>query len=427
MIRLFLCLAICCLTLTLKAQKPAKNSTSDLDHLYSILKETPSYKDQIKGSRKNEYEALYNRLKTESTTANSDLQQFFLLSQLLMPLKDNHLYFYQSGDPKLHTKLSDSLFIKNYRSSRQFSEYPHAAVDPDSLTKALENQPQDSIQGIYHMGNYFKVGLYRTAKRDSLIGVALETQNPIWDRGQIAFILKEYSPGRFRAFYSDIVQKTFRLVKNEKFQHRSLTESGWKKFPNEKDHVNLAPKTAVYELKRLDSNIQYLRLGSFATSTQFLLKSQTFFDAVKDSLTSQNLIVDLRNNGGGGFKNSGKYLKLLKAYAKHGHIYALINNRTVSNAEQFTIKLKRIKNVTTFGETTNGTLTYGNNYGKTETLASGKFSLYITDMTDAGNYLPYEEAGVSPDHHLPVSRDWIQQVTDVIKGENKYLNPVHPK
>ena len=418
MIRLFLSLALGITCLTLNAQTPANNSASDLDHLYSILKKTPSYKDQIKGSRKNQYDALYRRLKADRTTAKSDLEEFSLLSQLLLPLKDNHLFFYQSGDPELRSKISDSLFVKNYRSSPQFAEYPRVSIDLDSLERSLRDQPRDSIQGIYHMGNYFKVGLYRSPQKDSLIAVTLESKNPLWNRGQIAFILKEHSPDRFRAFYSEIFQKTFRLVKNEKFQHRSLTESGWKKFPTERDHVNLAQGTPLYELKRIDSDIQYLRLGSFGTSTESLLRSQKFYDAVKDSLTSRNLIVDLRNNGGGGFKNSGKYLKLLKAYAKHGKIYALINNRTVSNAEQFTLKLKGIRNSTTFGETTNGTLTYGNNYGKSETLASGKFILYITDMKDDGHYLPYEEVGLVPDHYLDDSSDWIQQLTEIIKSHS---------
>lgn len=196
-----------------------------------------------------------------------------------------------------------------------------------------------------------------------------------------------------------------------------LTESGWRKFPNETDYINIG-NTPLFDLKSLYNDMQYLRLGSFATTTKSLAVSENFFNKIKDSLYAKYLIVDIRNNGGGGFKASKKFLKLLKQYSRHGKVYMLINNGTFSNAEQFTLGLAKLKNVMTLGERTNGTLTYGNNYGRTETLPSSKYKLYITDMRDDGHYLSYEEIGVEPDVYLHADTNWVTQTIAIICEES---------
>ncbi|RYE22579.1 MAG: hypothetical protein EOP45_08015, partial [Sphingobacteriaceae bacterium] len=127
-----------------------------------------------------------------------------------------------------------------------------------------------------------------------------------------------------------------------------------------------------------------------------------------------NLIVDLRNNPGGGFKASGKFLSLLKTYSRKGKLYIITNYRTFSNAEQFVLELKGNKNVVTLGQTTNGTITYGNNYGRSVTLPSGKYRIYITDMNGSSKHLTYEEIGISPDVELDQNSDWVTQLVGII-------------
>lgn len=413
----YLLIVLCIFSTSPLNAQTTNEFTKDLDHLYSILKKTPSYKAQIKGHKKNEFFKLYEDIKAESVNAASDISQFFWLSQLLMPLKDNHLYFYQSSSIDLRSKLPDSSFVNEYRTSQAFIDYPKVSTNLDSLEEILKTKSTDSVEGIYFYENYIKVGLYRTLQRDSLVGLILETKNPFWKPGQVAFLLKEHSTNHFRAYHADIFQKTFGLNKNEKFQHNSLTESNWKKFPNQIDHVNLSSKIPVFRFRGIAPEIQYLRIGTFATSSRSLIESQKFYNIIKDSLTASHLILDLRNNGGGGFKASRKYLTLLKGFSKRGQIFALINNRTISNAEEFAIKLKRLKNVQILGEISNGTLTYGNNSGQRESLPSGKFKLYITDMKGSRKNLRYEEVGVPPDLNLSPNHNWIDQVINLIARE----------
>ena len=106
---------------------------------------------------------------------------------------------------------------------------------------------------------------------------------------------------------------------------------------------------------------------------------------------------------------------MLKKYSKKGRLYILLNNQSLSQAEIFTLKLIRLKNVTTVGQTTKGMLSYGSNFGKRERLPSGMFEVYLTDMKGKSSLLQYEDYGISPDISLNDQSDWIEQVVGIIK------------
>ena len=99
---------------------------------------------------------------------------------------------------------------------------------------------------------------------------------------------------------------------------------------------------------------------------------------------------------------------------RFGPIYVLVNNNTASNAEQFTVKLRRLKNVKVFGETTMGKITYGINIDQEKLFPSAKFKIVLTDMPDDGNFLPYEEKGIDPDVFLDNNGDWMGQVKKIV-------------
>jgi C-terminal processing protease CtpA/Prc len=118
---------------------------------------------------------------------------------------------------------------------------------------------------------------------------------------------------------------------------------------------------------------------------------------------------------GGAIKVSKKYLTLIKPYVKNGDVYVLVNNGTMSQGEIFTLQLKQLDNVKVLGQTTNGTLMYGSNYGKTEKLPSKAFQIYITDMDGDKRLLPYEVFGVNPDITLSNISDWVEQTVEIIR------------
>ena len=114
-------------------------------------------------------------------------------------------------------------------------------------------------------------------------------------------------------------------------------------------------------------------------------------------------------------KETRNYGKLLKKYTRKGQLYVLINNGTISQAEIFTLQLKRLPNVTLLGETTRGMLTYGSNEGKRVKLPGGSFEIYPTDMKGSARLLRYEDVGIQPEMYLNKEKDWIEQAVDVIR------------
>lgn len=158
----------------------------------------------------------------------------------------------------------------------------------------------------------------------------------------------------------------------------------------------------------MDEQTAYLRLGSFSASKRGITKSKTFYKSIKEKV---NLIVDLRNNPGGGDKSSKKFLKLIKRF--NGSVYVLVNFKTMSNAEQFVVKLRSSRKITVLGDDSNGKIAYGRNYPTTFETPSGRFRTHFSDI-DTSEYLEYENKGIKPDKYLNVSEDWIVQTLEII-------------
>ncbi|MGV3545569.1 MAG: hypothetical protein ACO1N4_00810 [Pedobacter sp.] len=87
----------------------------------------------------------------------------------------------------------------------------------------------------------------------------------------------------------------------------------------------------------------------------------------------------------------------------------------MSNAEQFILELKPLKNVITLGEQTKGMITFGSNYGSKVVLPSGRFTFSPTDMNGIDKELAYESKGIDPDVALDTFKsDWITQALEYI-------------
>ncbi|WP_276482388.1 S41 family peptidase [Paraflavitalea pollutisoli] len=396
---------------------------ADLDLLYEQLQTTPSFKDQIRNTRKASFDSLYQALRSDTAQAGNSFAEFRQLSKLFFQLKDNHLGFYQQPEAVLPlTEYQNTAAIEKYRQSRFFTQFPAVQLSLDSLQQALSTTPADSIEGIYHYDTVLSIGLYRTAQPGELIGVVLRSSLPVWKPGQVAAYLYEQEPGTYRALYAHPFYKYFQFYTTEKARNQSLVNSWfyaspsnaiYKKKPLAPDYVNIPRTTPRLQFSTLNASTQYLRLGTFQSSDEDLKISQAFFDRIKDSLTAPHLIVDLRNNNGGGYKAAGKFLQLLKRYSSKGKIYLLINYGTMSYGEIFTLQLRKAIQVTVYGQTTQGTIAYGVNGESSLKFPSRRFAGTMTDMKDVG-YSPYENIGVAPDHEWDNSADWIQKLVDII-------------
>lgn len=159
-----------------------------------------------------------------------------------------------------------------------------------------------------------------------------------------------------------------------------------------------------------------MRIGSFSGWNPTLGEAEKFYKKLKGTLNKPHIILDLRNNGGGGDRNSDILYKLLKTFAKKNRISVLINHRTVSNAEQFAFKLSELNNCEIYGQQTNGSASYeivNGNYN----LPSSHFIAVLTSKAHS-KYLEIESKGVQPDVELSLNSDWIEQTTKLIKEKN---------
>jgi hypothetical protein len=380
---------------------------ADLQKLYETLQKTPSYRDQIKGQKLIAYQKLYENLKKEPIGKVSSPEYFLTLSQLFFPIQDNHLMLTQI----------------NYMPPP--SEYPVFKGNLDSLKSVLSKKSLDEVEGLYHYGDAYSIGFFKDREKRYL-GVIFDSNTPIWTNGQIAAWLYETEPNYFRAIYAHPKSKNLLLYAVEKFLNRSLVNSYfyvsfsdevYRKTIGQSNHVDLPTNIQPFRFKSLSPTVQYLQIKHFSAMTPDLQKSQVFFDSIKNSVNTPNLILDLRNNGGGSYKASKMYHELLKTYSKQHKIYVLINNGTLSQGEIFTLQLKKLNNVKILGQTSKGMITYGSNFGTRVKLPSGAFEVYITDMNGKKEHIPYENYGIKPDFPLSGERDWIEQVMEMIRKE----------
>ena len=84
LLQLFLLIILC---ISSKSQTSNTYQT-DLTELHSVLKKTPSYKDQIKGQSLISYNNLFEKLRSDTVKNVTDYKYFYNLAQLFFPIRD---------------------------------------------------------------------------------------------------------------------------------------------------------------------------------------------------------------------------------------------------------------------------------------------------------------------------------------------------
>ena len=386
-------------------------SIDDLDFVYEQLTKTASYRTQAKNRIK--AEAKYQELKRLYTSTDlSIIEHYIKLYELVDQVKDYHNDIYGNTESFSYENLKDPQFLAGIRNSPEYNFYPGTGMDLDSLEKALARKPIDDYEGIYHYSEYFKIAI-RKREDNMLEGIVLETLIPSWQRGETILYLLPVEGNRFRLITGRFIDK--KLVSGiDYFYDGEFKTNKWRKEKDKTGFYDADFPGKKFHIEELQEGITYIRLGSFSSSDEGIREATAFFNRIADSLNSKNLVIDLRNNSGGGDKSSGQFYRLLKKYK--GHIYVLVNFYTVSNAEQLAIKLKKLSNVTLLGDDTRGMITYGRNYSEDKEVPSKMFRVYFSDLKDHWRrYLQYEGRGIRPDVYLAPDRSWLDQTVEKIK------------
>lgn len=391
----------------------------ELDFVYEQIKTTKSYEYQIKGEMSEEFESTYEQLSAGISTPISKLQCFGKLTKLLSLIRDKHAVLMGTAPDFEVSSIYDSAFTNAYQQTEAFTTFPTTDRDLATLKTELESKALSDVEGIYNIGSSMKMGVYRIDETDSLVGVMLESKLGIWAPGQIyLYMTASEVPDHYDITSYSQVYKVLTFKKVQLVQHGILYSNVIKeKLVNNYVHIN-KDTTDAYQLKQLTDEVQYVWLDGFGRSKTNADKRDALIAQMDQELNAKNLIVDLRNNGGGASKISWPIVKKIKKYAQNGNVYVLTNASSGSNAEQTTVRLVKQAKATHLGQKTFGAIAYGRNYGTTNTSPSGLFQFLPTDMK-FNQYLKYEDTGVVPQVELSPDSDWITQTINIINSQNQ--------
>ena len=349
------------------------------------------------------------------TRNTSDLSAY----NIALSAADNHLYTGNYPEYDCFQQMSNLLVTLNDRHNMMYSEvgydvkqsdtfyheFPKFDGDLDSLKVKLDEMPLNEVQGIYSRDG-FSIGVY--ASEQNLKLVNLSGGKKVWQQGEIIGRFLKYGNGRYLAAIGQFHDKklvNFPLeISNGHISKLQLSKS------SASQNRSRVEDSETYQYLK-SGDITYLRIGSFSGYNPVLKNAETFYKSLEEKPVTKDLILDLRDNGGGGDRNSDILYKYLRKNYKNANFYVLVNGTTVSNAEQFALRLKKFKNVTLLGSKTSGTIAY--ELGKTYDFPCYNFKGFFTFKGDK-KYLEYESVGVQPEISLDNSEDWIKQTKEYI-------------
>lgn len=373
------------------AQEATCNCTSDLEFLHRKVRKIPAYKQN-----KENYQKAYTQAIGQASTQMDHYDCFLLINEVLLSLNDWHMGVFEPSSEQ------------NDQSKVRFPSY---SGDLDELLERLEKNPVDQIEGIYHRKGMVSIALAYLADEQRYQGVVLKSASANWKRGDILLTLFPKGENIFS------MTKGYFPTKKAISNHAKVQEGVFLRWGYVKDttatyyHRKPFPKQQ-YVYQDVSPEVDYIKVGSFKSFYPTLSEAEAFYRKIKGTLNKPHLILDLRGNTGGGDRNSDILLEQLKEYLKKGQLHVLINSWTGSNAEQYAVKLKKMKNVTTYGLPTLGALAYEKKGKVNHTLPSTGFIVTLPTKIHK-EFLPYETKGVQPDRLLSIHQDWVKQVQDL--------------
>ncbi len=386
------------------------NCVEELSFINEQIKEMTSFKKQMKGDKLSEYTTTLNQLEQEVTSQMSVTECFSKLNELLSVVKDKHAHIRHMKPVITSEIMKQGDELERFRESELFKNHPKSNSSVEKLIEKLSEKSFENIEGIYKKKDGITIGIVKTGS--TYDGIVLTSDNKVWAPRQIAYKIIPNGENMYDVLTSDIIGGKLRFV-------RGLLHFNGSLWHLKKEATNVISEVKEdqidWEFKQLTPDTQYVYMGTFSNSSNNVKAFKKFYEETKDKFTAKNIIVDLRDNSGGNSKYSDPFYKIFKKNKMN--VYVITNFWCASNGEQFTLKLKGLKNAKHLGQRTYGALAYGSNYGKLIETPSGQFAIYPTDM-NFHKYLNYEYVGIIPDIKLSFDEDWVTQTLDIIKNIN---------
>ena len=264
----------------------------------------PGFRDNVTESNQSDYNAFKGKLAEQSQKYCGDKNQCFkILSTYVEFFKDNHSYIYMNSS--INVDESKRREVRNFRRSNTFRNR--------EVIKNLNDrfiQPIDSIENVYTTddGAYEVVIVKSKNEFRDYVGVITASKTKLWRKGQVKFELKRVGENTYDMFMY-LRNHSLMHYKNVRLENGMLDNVWFNIHLKErKAHSQSKYNDFEYKFEEIDEATNYMYLPTFDGDR---FAEITAFYAKYDSLirTKPNLIIDVRNNGGG---SDGCALPLLK-------------------------------------------------------------------------------------------------------------------
>lgn len=240
--------------------------------------------------------------KVKSTTSHSECLQIIR----------EWLAFFRSGHIDIRSiKQNDNKALTNEDIIDQYKNSEKIDVDIQEFKAYLSAKDKHDFEGIWVAGSY-TIGVKKIG--DSYLGFIIEADGVYWRKGQIKFkINADESSIYYMRDHSEMHFPSSELIGTNYIQIGRFTLK--RSFPelttssDVEDYYQTITARAPF-FKRIDSKTTYLRIPSFNGSLRNAIDSVILTNR-EQILNSPNLIIDIRNNGGGSDHSYGELLPIL--------------------------------------------------------------------------------------------------------------------
>ncbi len=240
--------------------------------------------------------------KSECLKLLNDWTEFF---------RKNHLQVvYSDGKSGLNFKPPTREEIIN-----QYKNSPTYEITEEEFYKYSENLPNTpGFEGVWILPPY-TLGIIKDTASNRYVGFILKSESPYWQKNQIKLIIEEKENGKYDMTYfmrdhSERKIKNIELVENYLLAEPLFIKRIIPKSDKSNPDLEFFFKTINAEkpfIEKLSENTIYFRIPSFSPLQKKEIDS-LLAEYDKIIKTTEYLIIDLRNNGGG---SDNSYAKII--------------------------------------------------------------------------------------------------------------------
>ena len=389
--RTFLALLLFLAANFIHGQEKKCNCIDELENMSKLIVNAESYKTQIKKAEKEtDFKEWKEKIKLE--IINDSLSNYFCTGYLQKYIS----------------------FIED-RHNEVYSILNNISANVPSYSKKIDTTQQiaDKISGIYYAGSD---EILIKKENDSIwFGITLKSNSEDWVKGKILLRINKSMNDKFELF-EFYKNGLLYYQKDIKIENGRVHSTFWNKQNNYYFNINFKEN---FTFKSINPSFNYIGIKTLSRTNKLIKEADIFYKNHLGKLNKENLIIDLRNNGGGSINQAKPLLKSLTKNNDIKRIYVLINFKTASAAELLTLELKEDKRTIIVGENSRGMLEYGygNRSFSTKTECSD-FNVILSTTHMNKRLAKYEYVGIKPDLVLNNNSDWIDHIVNG-NGEKK--------